>query len=104
MFEYPLSSVIDQSYFVLFARANGYDVTPTEAERAILEQIKAQILQDYVTVLGRKPGPPASNDTDAIEAALIRQPQLYRFYRDREFWSPHLNKALDSQFKLLGFP
>lgn len=104
VFSYPLSSVIDRSLLTMIARAQGGEVEFSADEHEMLSKLRAEITMDYATILGSAMAGERGEDRDAITQALIRQPQLYPYYRDRDYWEPILFAALETQFEMLGFP
>lgn len=100
----PFDRLEDRAFIGLFLRYLGEDITFDPQELKFLNEIKAQIFSDYATILGLPEAGESAKDPKAIKAALIRQPQLYRFYRDRVFWQTSIMEHLGAQLSEMGFP
>ncbi|WP_317055741.1 hypothetical protein [Roseovarius rhodophyticola] len=98
-----LNQTVDHVFLSMFAMSQGVNVELTKAELEMMKTIKSKIVSDYATVLGWDSAGDLSENRQFIERALIRQPQLYQFYRDREYWAPILKDALEMQLSSLGF-
>ncbi|MEM9522540.1 MAG: hypothetical protein AAF982_00860 [Pseudomonadota bacterium] len=103
-FFYPMNLVEDRSFLILFARSHGREVAATSREQAYLLSLEKKITRDYATILDFSDAGGNAHDAKEIENALIRQPQLYPYYRDREYWGPIFEEALKEQLSALGFP
>lgn len=102
-FFYPINSIEDRSFLALFARSQGRNLALEPDEIVYLSRLKQQIVEDYSTILKFDVSSEGAEDVEAIEQALIRQPQLYPYYRDREFWGPIIEKKLLKQLSSIGF-
>ena len=81
---FELSTREDRLLFSIFLRASGFETGPIDLTQR-LKNARDGIIEDYKIILGLSEG--HSRDRKAIEDALIRQPQLYPYYKDRAEWA-----------------
>lgn len=96
---YELGTKDDRILLAMFLRVSGIIDEPFELTPGLTE-LRDQIIQDYKTVLGIDGV--RSEDKNEITQALTRQPQLYPFYEDRDFWATPVMADLAGKLTELG--
>ncbi|WP_306114265.1 MULTISPECIES: hypothetical protein [unclassified Roseovarius] len=96
---FELSTPEDRLLFSIFLRASGFETGPIELTQS-LRDTRDGIVEDYKIILGLSEN--HIRDSNAIEDALIRQPQLYPYYRDRAEWAGPVLKDLKEKLAAWG--
>ncbi len=100
----PLTDATTRAFLALFGRHIGADTVLMPDEVVVLRAVAQQVRHDYAVVMGWNSAGSAAADGDAIEAALVRQPQLLPFYLHRDHWGRIFAELLEEQLHALGFP
>ncbi len=96
---YEFDTPDDRAFMAMFLRVGGFETAPVEITPR-LERLRDQIVTDYRTVLGLDET--FGQIPSEITGALTRQPQLFPYYRDRDFWAQPIMADLERKLDTIG--